>query len=151
MTLRKTLALSSAALVAAAALAAAQSPAATDAFKARHAAMEQVGDAMKSLGAIAKKQAPFDAAVVQKSATTIDEKLGEASKSFTPGSDKVEKTRAKAEIWTNRADFDRLMGEARTAAGALAKVSDEAAYRPALGALGQSCKSCHDMYRAPEN
>ena len=29
--------------------------------KARHEAMEQVGDAMKALGAIAKKQAPFDA------------------------------------------------------------------------------------------
>jgi cytochrome c556 len=150
VTRRQTLALSLA-LGAAAALASAQSPAAIDAFKARHAAMEQVGDAMKALGAIAKKQAPFDAAVVQKNATTIDEKLAEASKSFTPGSDKAEKTRAKAEIWTSRADFDRLMGESRTAAAALAKVSDEAAYRPALGALGQSCKSCHDMYRAPEN
>ena len=151
MTLSKTLVLSSLALGAAAALASAQSPAATEAFNARHAAMEQVGDAMKALGAIAKKQAPFDAAVVKKNATTIDESLGTASKNFTPGSDKVEKTRAKAEIWTDRADFDRLLGEARSAAAALAKVSDEAAYRPALGALGQSCKACHDMYRAPEN
>ena len=148
---RKTLALFSLALGALASLASAQSPAATDAFKARHAAMEQVGDAMKVLGAIAKKQAPFDAAIVKKNATTIDEKLAEASKNFTPGSDKVAKTRAKAEIWTSREDFDRLLGEARTAAAALGKVSDEAAYRPALGALGQSCKSCHDMYRAPEN
>jgi cytochrome c556 len=146
----KTLALFSLALGAAAALAWAQSPPEAAAH-ARHEAMEQVGDAMKTLGAIAKKQAPFDAAVVKKSATTIEQQLTEASKHFIAGSEKAAKTRAKAEIWTSREDFDRLMGEARTAAAALAKVSDEAAFRPALGALGTSCKSCHDMYRAPEN
>lgn len=147
----KTLALFSLALAAAGAAVWAQSPEAVAAFTARHEAMERVGDAMKALGDIAKKQAPFDAAVVKKNATTIDESLAVASKHFTAGSEKAGKTRAKAEIWTSRADFDRLLGEARSAAAALAKVGDEAAYRPALGALGQSCKSCHDMYRAPEN
>jgi len=130
----------------AAALVAAQ---AADHQQARHAAMEQVGDAMKALGGMARGQAPFDAAVVKKSAAAIAENLAVAEKHFPPGSD-TGKTRAKAEIWTSRADFDRLMGEAKKAATALAAVTDEAAYKPALGALGQSCKSCHDMYRAPE-
>lgn len=151
MTRSKTLVLSLLALGAATALAWAQKTDPAAAFNARHEAMEAVGEAMQSLGAIAKKQAPFDAAVVKKNATTIEEKLGEASKHFTAGTDKVAKTRAKPEIWTSRADFDRLMGEARAAAASLAKVTDEAAYRPALGALGQSCKSCHDMYRLPEH
>jgi cytochrome c556 len=148
---RNTLVLFSLAAGTAAVLAAEQMPAPAEAFKARHEAMEQVGDAMKTLGAIAKGQAPFSAAAVQQSATTIDEKLETASHNFTPGSDKVEKTRAKADVWTSREDFDRLMSEARTAAQALAKVSDESAFRPALGTLGTSCKSCHDMYRAPEH
>jgi cytochrome c556 len=142
----KTLAVLSLA-IGAAALAAAQ---AADHLQARHDAMEQVGDAMKTLGAMARGQAPFDAAAVRSSATTIAEKLAVAESHFPPGSD-TGKTRAKAEIWTNRADFDRIMGEAKKAATALAAVSDEAAYKPALGALGQSCKSCHDMYRAPEH
>ena len=51
----------------------------------------------------------------------------------------------------SREDFDRLMKEAQTAAMALSGVTEESAYRPALGTLGTSCKSCHDMYRAPEN
>jgi cytochrome c556 len=122
---------------------------AADHQQARHEAMERVGDAMKALGGMARGQAPFDAAVVKKSATAIADNLAEAEKHFPPGSD-TGKTRAKAEIWTSRADFDRIMGDAKKAATALAAVNDEAAYKPALGALGQSCKSCHDMYRAPE-
>jgi cytochrome c556 len=145
VTPKKTLAVLSLA-IGAAALAAAQ---AVDHLQARHDAMEQVGDAMKALGGMARGQAPFDAAVVKKSATTIAEKLAEAEKHFPPGSD-TGKTRAKAEIWSNRADFDRIMGESRKAATVLAAVTDEAAYKPALGALGQNCKACHDMYRAPE-
>jgi len=133
-----------------AAFATAQEPAVNADAQARHEAMEQVGDAMKALGAIARGQAPFDATVVKKNATTIAEQLATAEKHFPPGSG-TGKTRAKAEIWTSREDFDRLMKEAQTAATALAGVAEEAAYRPALGALGTSCKSCHDMYRAPEN
>jgi len=133
-----------------AAFATAQEPAVNADAQARHEAMEQVGDAMKALGAIARGQAPFDAAVVKKSATTIADSLTAAEKHFPPGSD-TGKTRAKAEIWTNRADFDRIMKESQTAATALAAVTEEAAYRPALGTLGTSCKSCHDMYRAPEH
>ena len=43
-----------------------------DAYQDRHMLMEGINDAMKPLGAIAKKQAPFDAAVVNKNAALID-------------------------------------------------------------------------------
>ena len=42
-------------------------------------AMEEINDAMKPLAAIAKKQAPFDAAVVKASATTIADNLKKAA------------------------------------------------------------------------
>ena len=34
--------------------------------------------------------------------------------------------------------------------GTALAVTDEAAYRPALGKLGNSCKSCHQDYRRPK-
>jgi len=122
---------------------------AADAYQDRHMAMEGVQDAMKTLGAIAKKQAPFDAAVVKTNATTIAENLKEASSLFPAGSGGGE-SRAKPEIWTDPADFEKGMKDAQAAAIALQSVSDEAAYGPALGALGSTCKSCHDKYRLPK-
>ena len=92
---------------------------ADDPAKARHDAMEQVGDAMKGLGKMAKGQAPFDAAVVTTNATTIKERLEQASKLFPPGSDTGE-TKAKPEVWSERAGFDKIMSDAhRRRRGAL--------------------------------
>jgi cytochrome c556 len=122
---------------------------AADAYQDRHMAMEMVGDAMKPLGAMAKKAAPFDAAVVKASATTIAENLKKASTLFPAGSGGGE-SRAKPEIWTDGAAFAKGMQDAQAAAVALQSVSDEAAFGPALGALGASCKGCHDKYRLPK-
>ena len=122
---------------------------AADAFHDRHMAMESVGDAMKALGAIAKKEAPFDAAVVKKNATTIADNLKKAAALFPAGSGGGE-SMAKPEVWTDAAGFDKAMKDAHAAAVALQAVSDEAAYRPALGALGATCKGCHDKYRIPK-
>jgi cytochrome c556 len=120
-----------------------------DAYQDRHMLMEEINDAMKPLGAIAKKEAPFDAAAVKASATTIAENLKKAHELFLPGSDGGE-SRAKPEIWTDRGGFDKQMKDAQAAAVALSSVKDEAAFLPALRTLGGSCKSCHDMYRLPE-
>jgi cytochrome c556 len=122
---------------------------AADAFHERHMAMEAVGDAMKPLGAMAKKQAPFDAAVVKASATTIADNLKKAQGLFPAGSGGGE-SRAKPEIWTDAAGFEKGMKDGHAAAVALQSVSDEAAFGPALGALGGSCKSGHDKYRLPK-
>ena len=122
---------------------------AADAFHDRHMAMEAVGDAMKPLGAMAKKAAPFDAAVVKANATTIADHLKMASTLFPAGSGGGE-SRAKPEIWTDSAGFEKGMKDAQAAAVALQSVSDEAAFGPALGALGGNCKSCHDKYRIPK-
>jgi cytochrome c556 len=122
---------------------------AADAYHDRHMAMEAVGEAMKPLAAIAKKQAPFDAAVVQASATTIADNLKKAHGLFPAGSGGGD-SRAKPEIWTDAAGFDKQMKDAHAAAVALQSVKDEAAFGPAFRTLGGNCKSCHDMYRLPE-
>jgi cytochrome c556 len=122
---------------------------AADAFHDRHMAMEGINEAMKPLAAIAKKEAPFDAAAVLASATTIADKLKKAHGLFPAGSGGGD-SRAKPEIWTDAAGFDKEMKDAHAAAVALQSVKDEAAFAPALGALGARCKGCHEKYRLPE-
>ncbi len=123
---------------------------ATDPAKARHEAMEQAGEAMKALGRMAKGQAPFDAVVVGSNAAILSERLDEAAKLFPPGSNTGE-THARPEVWSDRAGFEKAMSDAQAAAAALRGVKEEAAFRPALNTLGQSCKACHDKYRMPEH
>ena len=95
------------------------------------------------------KEAPFDAAVVKKNATTILEKLKEAHGLFPEGSGGGD-SRAKPEIWSDRAGFDQAMKDAQAAATAMAAVSEEAAFFPAMKSLGGACKGCHDKYRLPK-
>jgi cytochrome c556 len=115
----------------------------------RHEAMEMVQESFKPLIGMARKEVPFDAAVVKKNATTIQEKLKEAHGLFPEGSGGGD-SRAKPEIWTDRAGFDQAMKDAQAAAAAIATVTDEAAYGPAFKTLGGSCKGCHDKYRLPK-
>jgi cytochrome c556 len=127
------------------------SPEGTAAIKARQEAMEGIGSAMGPLAAIAKGETPFDAAVVKKNAEAIAEGLKKSGALFPEGSDEGDvETWAKKEIWANSADFELKMQTARSQAEALGAVTDEAAYRPALGKLGNSCKSCHQDYRRPK-
>ena len=124
---------------------------ATETIKARQQAMKDIGHAMKALGAIAKKQEPFDAATVKAHAETITDRLEKAALLFPEGSETGDvETWAKPEIWSNREDFDTHLNEAVKAAVAMQSVADESAFMPTLGMLGNTCKSCHDAYRRPE-
>ena len=123
----------------------------TQAIKQRQQAMEDIGKAMKSLGAIAKQQAPFDADVVKASAETIANRLNTAAGLFPEGSDTGDvETWAKAEIWSDHETFQKDLEAAESAAVAMQSVTDEAAFGPALGALGNGCKTCHDTFRRPK-
>jgi len=124
----------------------------TDAIKQRQKAMEGVRDGIMTLGAIAKKEQPFDAEVVRASAAKIAENLEHASELFPEGSDTGEiQTWAKPEIWTEREQFDTILKSTHQAAVDMQAVSEANAFPPALGKLGTGCKSCHDLYRLPKN
>lgn len=124
---------------------------ATEAIKQRQIEMEGVRDGMTALGAIAKKEQPFDANVVKDNAAKIAEHLAKAAELFPAGSDEGEvQTWSKPEIWTDRQHFDEVLESARQAAVDLQSVADEKAFPAALGKLGTGCKSCHDLYRLPK-
>jgi cytochrome c556 len=73
----------------------------TDAIEERQQAMKDVGAAMQNLAAIAKKEAPFDAGVVESNAATIAEGLKRAAGLFPAGSDQGEgETWAQPEVWS---------------------------------------------------
>jgi cytochrome c556 len=123
----------------------------TEAIKARQEAMEAIGDSMGALAAIAKKQAPFDAAVVEKSAGAIAGELEKAATLFPPGSESGEtETWAKAEVWSDPEGFAKALKASREAALAMKTVTAESDFGAALGRLGSSCKGCHETYRRPK-
>jgi len=70
---------------------------------------------------------------------------------FGEGTDKD--TRAKPEIWKNRADFDAKMDKMVGEAGklpAVARSGDAAALKKQVNDVGEDCKACHDEYRAKQ-
>jgi cytochrome c556 len=69
---------------------------------------------------------------------------------FADGSDKG-KTRAKPEIWENKADFASKLDDLKAALVALQQASaggDREAITSKVGAAGEACKACHDEYKA---
>jgi cytochrome c556 len=72
---------------------------------------------------------------------------------FADGSEKGT-TKAKPEIWQNKADFQKKMDDLKTAVNALQVVAQQGTDRKAIAAqvaaTGKACKSCHDDYTAEE-
>lgn len=115
----------------------------------------------KSLGAVMKPMSElakaYDAEAVKAEAAKLEAALAVDTSGFYPeGTSATEfpgKTRAKPEIWANMDDVaakGKAMGEAAAELIAVAIAGDEAAFGPAFGKLGGTCKACHDSYRIPE-
>ena len=117
----------------------------------RQALMKGIGKAMGAIVAMAKKESPFDAAVVNASASTISGNLEKAKDFFPDGSFAgPPETWAKPEISQDRAGFDQARMKAHEAAVAMAGVTEESQLGAALGALGEGCKGCHEKFRRPK-
>ena len=71
---------------------------------------------------------------------------------FPAGTEGVGPSRAKAEIWANKPDFEAKAGAYAEAAARLAEAAaggDKAAFAAAHAATAATCKACHDLYQAP--
>ncbi|HEX5263217.1 MAG TPA: cytochrome c [Phenylobacterium sp.] len=113
----------------------------------RQAAMKQVGQTMKEATAFTSAQTPFDAAKVK---TLMDGVAGSAKKlkGLYPANTATDpKTSADPKVWENKADFDKRLAEMGTLATAAEKAKDTDSFKTAFKALGETCKSCHDVYR----
>lgn len=106
------------------------------------------------MNAMVKGQIPWDekqmAAFADQLATLM--KLN-VIRGFPDGSNKGT-TRAKPEIWKNKADFEARMDELAEAISALQSVANEGTDRNAIAgevtATGEVCKGCHDEYKSKD-
>jgi cytochrome c556 len=122
-----------------------------DAIKYRQSVMFLQGTHLGRIFAMVSGRAPFDAKAAVDSAVLIDTINKLPFVAFVEGSDKGN-TRAKPEIWAERAKFDAAalkMQEEVAKLVVAAKTGDQGQIRSAAGAVGGACKACHDAYQKP--
>lgn len=121
---------------------------------ARHYQMQMVGYHIGILGAVAKGEMEYDATMVSAAAANIASLAKmEPATLWTPGTEqgKAAGSRAKAEIWSDPEGFAEKFKVMADAATVLVDAGDLDAVRAGMGALGGSCKGCHEKYRGPKN
>lgn len=105
------------------------------------------------LFAMANNKMPFDAAAFLKHAERVSFIAAILPEAFPAGSGSGAPTDALPKIWENRADFDQKMQTLGDKAAALlmaARTSELKQVQPAVAALGDACKNCHEKYRKDE-
>jgi cytochrome c556 len=123
------------------------------AVESRKAAFTLIANSFRYFGAVAKGAAPYDDAQAAKRAARIALLASIPSEAFPDGSNVGEpESKAKADIWSNRAAFDKKLKEFEEHATSLqAVVAKEKgateAFKTAVAALGQDCKGCHDDFK----
>ena len=122
-----------------------------DAIKYRQSVLTVMGNHVGRIGAMAAGRAPFDAKAAAESANIVKTLAGLPWAAFGPGTEKGAPTRAKPEIWSDAAKFkaasEKMVGEVAKLDTA-AKGGSLDAIKSAMGAVGSSCKACHDDFRA---
>ncbi|MFC4699720.1 c-type cytochrome [Glaciecola siphonariae] len=117
----------------------------------RQAILQLVRSNMGPLGAMAKGNIPYNEQVMIKNSQRI-EQLGLMMEDyFAPDTRAFNvETGSKDSIWENQADFYQKAQNMVEAAAAVQKVAiagDSDDYRKTIGALGATCKACHDDYK----
>ena len=119
--------------------------------KYRRAAYQLMNLNFQNLDAMAENKKPFNREEAARNAEFVALLATVPKGFFGEGTDKD--TRAKPEIWKNRADFDskmdKMTGEAAKLP-AVVKAGDLGAFKKQVQDLGEACKACHDEYRAKQ-
>ena len=120
-----------------------------DAIKYRKSALFVMQQNFGRVAAMASGKVPFDAKSAADSAATAEFAAKLPWAAFGEGTDKGD-TRAKPEIWKERAKFqeyaDKMQAEMSKLAVA-AKAGNLDGVKAAVAATGGACKACHDAYR----
>jgi len=120
-----------------------------DAIKYRKAALTVMAAHFGRVAAMANGRIPFDAGAAASNAAIAESMSKLPWAGFGEGTDKGD-TKAKAEIWSDKAKFtaasEKMQGE-MTKLAMVAKGGNIDAIKAQVGATGGSCKACHDDFR----
>ena len=120
-----------------------------DAIKYRKNALFVMQQHYARVGAMANGRVPFDARVAAENAAIAETMSRLPWAAFGEGTDKGD-TKAKPEIWRERAKFDAAADKMQAEMGKLAAASKTGnldAIKAAFQATGATCKACHDDFR----
>ncbi|HRH88324.1 MAG TPA: cytochrome c [Rubrivivax sp.] len=120
-----------------------------DAIKYRQSAMFLQGQTFGRVAAMANGKVPFDAKVMNDNIALVDTLNHLQFAAFVDGSDKGAKTQAKPEIWSQRDKFDAAAKRSQEDVAKLVaagKSGNLDQIKAAAGAVGKSCKACHDDF-----
>lgn len=122
-----------------------------DAIKYRQSAFTVMANHLGRVGAMAQGRVPFDAKVAADNTAIVVAMSTLPFTAFGEGTDKGMPNRAKPEIWRESAKFKAAgekMAEEVRKLDAAARAGNLDAVKAAMGAVGGSCKACHDDFRA---
>ena len=122
-----------------------------DAIKYRQGAFTVMANHLGRIGAMTSGRAPFDAQVAAETAALVATLAKLPFTACGEGTDEGLPSRAKPEIWKDAAKFKAASEKMATEIGKLdaaAKAGNLDALKAAMGAVGGSCKACHDDFRA---
>jgi cytochrome c556 len=125
------------------------------AFKQRHQNFEAMGKAMKGIFDEFKKPAA-SLAVIKTNSAILAQSSKRVAGHFPKGTgpESGVKTDALPAIWAKPADFKAAADRLVTASAGLqvaAATGDMTKIKAAAGAVGGSCKGCHDSFRKPKD
>jgi cytochrome c556 len=121
-----------------------------DAVKYRKSAFTLMGAHFGRLGAMAQGKVPFDAKIAADNADVLATVVKLPFATFTDDTELMANSEAKPNIWKEMPAFkaaaEKMQGEVAKLQAAT-KTGDLAQIKIAAGAVGQSCKACHDKFR----
>jgi cytochrome c556 len=122
------------------------------AVKYRQSTLSVMGTHFSRTAAMANGKVPFDAKVAQDNIAIV-ETMGKLPwAAFTADTDKVAGSRTKPEAFTEAAKFKQLAESMQSEVvklSAAGKTGNVDQIKAAVGAVGKSCKACHDAFQVP--
>jgi len=119
--------------------------------KQRQAVMTLQGKYFGPIAGMASgKVSPYNADVVSRSATYLENLSQMAWDGFHESTKGAKNTNALPEIWSQKAKFDELSQRLQTETaklGEVARAKDEAGVKRQYAAVGKVCGACHESFR----
>jgi cytochrome c556 len=103
------------------------------------------------LGAMAQGKIPYEAKEFEMRASRVAALTPMLAETYVPDTRGLADSKAKPELWSNRADFDaklQTLVDNSAKLAAVAKTGDFEQSKAAFFDTANACKSCHDKYRA---